>query len=337
MDYGEVLSKSWKIIWKFKALWLFGILAGCGASRGANFNFNNSYRVGGNGVSGPTPSLPPQIQQALYRFGLLFRDPAFIWKFLAVTVGIICILVLIQIVLSVMGRIGLIKGAAEADAGAERLAFGQLWKGSAPYFWRMVWLTLLLGGPFAVFAVVMVAVFIASLIPLARNNPDPSAGVAFLTLLFVLLGLFCVVFLLAIIIGFISRQAERAIVLENKPVLDSIKRGWEVLTKNLGPILLIWIIQLAISIIAGIVIALPLLAVLVPFMIIFLSSASGANSPSTTWLITLVFIVLAYLPVSWLANGILMAYLESVWTLTYIRLTKPKQDVSTPVALPANA
>ena len=32
MNYGEILSKAWKIIWKNKILWLFGILAGCSAS-----------------------------------------------------------------------------------------------------------------------------------------------------------------------------------------------------------------------------------------------------------------------------------------------------------------
>ncbi len=37
MDYGEVLSKAWKIAWKFKVLWIFGILAGCGASQGGKF------------------------------------------------------------------------------------------------------------------------------------------------------------------------------------------------------------------------------------------------------------------------------------------------------------
>ncbi len=56
MDYGEVLSKAWKIAWKFKVLWIFGILASCGQSRGGNFNFNNSFRTNGNGFSNSTPN-----------------------------------------------------------------------------------------------------------------------------------------------------------------------------------------------------------------------------------------------------------------------------------------
>ena len=41
MDYGEVLSKAWKIIWKHKVLWIFGILASFGQGSG-----------GGSGGSG---------------------------------------------------------------------------------------------------------------------------------------------------------------------------------------------------------------------------------------------------------------------------------------------
>jgi hypothetical protein len=29
IDLGEIITKSWKITWKFKVLWIFGILSGC--------------------------------------------------------------------------------------------------------------------------------------------------------------------------------------------------------------------------------------------------------------------------------------------------------------------
>ncbi len=34
MDFGEVFSKAWKIIWKYKILWLFGIFASCSGGGG---------------------------------------------------------------------------------------------------------------------------------------------------------------------------------------------------------------------------------------------------------------------------------------------------------------
>ena len=32
MDFGEILSRAWQIIWKHKILWVFGILAGCSST-----------------------------------------------------------------------------------------------------------------------------------------------------------------------------------------------------------------------------------------------------------------------------------------------------------------
>ena len=32
MDYGYALIRAWKITWKYKVLWIFGILAGCHAN-----------------------------------------------------------------------------------------------------------------------------------------------------------------------------------------------------------------------------------------------------------------------------------------------------------------
>jgi len=334
MDYGEVLSKAWKIAWKFKVLWIFGILAGCGASQGGNFNFNNSFRNNGNGFSNSTPNLPPAIMGQFYRFVHLFDDPSFIWKFVAVVIAVICVIVIVEIFLGTIGRIGLIKGSAEADAGAEKLTFGGLWKESTPYFWRVFWLSFLIGAPFAIAIIGIAAGFVVTMIPLASNNPN-MAG--FLILLPVLCILLCVILILGIVVSFISTQAERAIVLENKFVLDGLKRGWEVLTKNLGPILIIWLITAAIAFVAAIVIALPLLIVLVPLMIAFIANMNNLNFSFTPWLVAFVCIICAYVPISWFLNGVLMTYVQSVWTLTYLRITQPKQEEQTPVASPTNA
>lgn len=334
MDYGEILKKSWHIAWKFKVLWIFGILASCGQSQGGNFNFNNSFRTSGNGFSSPTPNLPPAMINEFYRFAYLFNNPSFIWKFVAVVIAVVCVIVMVEIFIGTMGRIGLIKGAAEADAGAERLTFGGLWKGSTPYFWRVFWLSFLIGTPFIIAVIAILVGVGVAMIPLLSANPNASFLLILLPVICVLL---CVIFILAIILGFISTQAERAIVLEDKSLLDGFRRGWEVLTKNLGPILIIWLIVAAISFVAAIVIALPLLVVLVPLVIAFLANMNSLNFSFTPWLVAFVCILCAYTPVAWLADGIVMTYLQSVWTLTYIRLTQPKQEEPAPIASPTNA
>lgn len=191
MDFGEVLTRAWRIVWKFKILWIFGIFASCGTHNGGSFNGGGSSGYETNGAPGSTPSLPPGFVNNMERLVSFFANPAV----LAVFFSVIGILVL--------------------------------------------------------------------------------------------------------------------------------------LTKNLGPILIIWLILLAAGIVAGILIALPVLIIVIPAVIAFI----GSNL-SFTPLIVAGLCLVAYIPVSLLANGILMAHIQSVWTLTYIRLTKPRQGAQVPIAVP---
>ena len=47
-NFGEVLTRAWQITWKYKVLWIFGILASCGRGGGN----------GGGGNSGGSSSRP---------------------------------------------------------------------------------------------------------------------------------------------------------------------------------------------------------------------------------------------------------------------------------------
>ena len=100
-----------------------------------------------------------------------------------------------------------------------------------------------------------------------------------------------------------------------------------------GPRLIIWFIAVVIGFAVGILVALPVFIILVPAFIAFMA---GGNNPSFTPLVIAGLCIVAYIPVSLVANGILTAYLESVWTLTYLRLTKLKPDSQVAIA-PQNA
>ena len=126
--------------------------------------------------------------------------------------------------------------------------------------------------------------------------------------------------------------------IENLGIIDGLRRGWTVFKQNVGPVLLIWLILVVISLVAGIVIALPVLIVVLPAAIVFASSfaGSGANpNLSFTPLIIAGLCLVAYSPFLLVLSGILTAYIQSVWTLTYLRLTRPKEIVdNTPVPAP---
>src|SRR3990172_6348588 len=111
MDFGKVLTRSWEIIWKFKALWIFGILASCGA----NFNVSGNYRMDRRDIG----NLPPNFQRFFDNmergFNQFFNEQNIGW-----IIALVCLAILIAILfwaIGVFGKAGLIKGALNAEAG----------------------------------------------------------------------------------------------------------------------------------------------------------------------------------------------------------------------------
>jgi hypothetical protein len=334
LDFGEVLGRAWRITWKFKVLWIFGILASCGTSSGGSYNSGSysNYQTNGNGFPRPTPNLPPGFVSGIDRFVRFMANPAVIVAFLS----LICLIVIISILVGTMGRIGLIKGASEADEGAEKLTFTSLWRSSLHYFWRLLWLSVLVGLPFFIIFLVLGVGLALALLPAIKSGTSEAAGAGIIGLVSILCVGGCFLILLAIAVGFVLRQAENAIVIENQTILGGLQRGWEVFKKNIGPIFIIWLITAGILLAGRFVIALPILIILIPIFIAFFSLGAGGTI-SYAPLIIAGLCILAYLPVSVVANGILMTFVESIWTLTFLRLTKPKPAEASALPLTANA
>src|SRR5689334_15573224 len=158
-NFGEVLTRAWKIIWKHKVLWIFGILASCGRGSGGNSGNSSRYSSGG-----PTPNLPPQVMQWFQWI------QSHLTQFIAITVTVFCVIWIIVAFLSTIGKIGLIRGTAQAEGGTESLLFGQLFSESMPYFWRMFGLSLILALPVLVLVIVLAAGALALIIPISQNS-----------------------------------------------------------------------------------------------------------------------------------------------------------------------
>jgi hypothetical protein len=309
-NFGEVLTRAWKIIWKHKVLWIFGILASCGRGGGGNSGNSSRYSSGG-----PTPNLPPQVMQWFQWI------QSHLTQFIAITVTVFCVIWIIVAFLSTIGKIGLIRGTAQAEGGAESLLFGQLFSESMPYFWRMFGLSLILALPVLVLVIVLAAGALALIIPISQNSGNgPAMGA--LAILPIMLGCFCLLIPIMFVLNMVFGQAQRAIVLEELGVMPAISRGWDVFRNNLGPIILMAIILTVIAFIIGLVIAIPILVIVVPAAFAF----AVGNAKNTTPLILAGVCFCLYLPVLWLLSGILTAYTESAWTLTYIQLTRKPES-----------
>jgi hypothetical protein len=316
-NFGEVLSRAWQIIWKHKVFWIFGILAGC--SRGGtsfNYSFNNSD------FNRRTAPVPPQVA---HFFSFMAQNAVAI---ISITVALVCIIWIVALFLGTIGRIGLIRGTGQVEAG-QNVAFGQLFSESMPYFWRVFGLSVLVGIPFLIVFGAVIAGFVVFGISAAQGNHTSALG--FVALLPLFLGCMCLLVPIGFVVNLIVRQAERSIVLENTGVLPSLSRGWDIFRTNLGPIFIMAIILGLIGLVVGVVIAIPVLIVVLPATLAFIAG----NEHNWTPMILALACICILTPVLWLVRGILMAYVESAWTLTYIRLVQPPD--ATPVIVEANA
>ena len=312
-NFGEVLTRAWQIIWKHKVLWVFGILASCG--RGGAGNGGGGSNTGYNYSSS---DLPPQVLH-------WFQNIAENWQtFLAVGIGIICTIWVLVIFLSTVGRIGLIRGTAQADAEAESIIFGQLFSESMPYFWRMFGLALIVAVPILIVVGTLFAGIMVFAISVSGGNDAGIFGV--IGMIPILIGCMCLFIPIMFVIGIIIRQAQNAIVLEDMAVLPSISRGWEVFRTNLGPVFVMAIILAIIGFVVGLVIAIPVFLVVFPTVIAFVLGQGQSFTP----LIFMGICMCIYIPVALVLQGILTSYTESAWTLTYMRLTqKPDAGIQT--------
>jgi hypothetical protein len=306
-NFGEILTRSWQIIWKHKILWVFGVLASC--SRGGGGGSGGGGGGGGGGGNGFDPGDVPQFSA----FEQWLNENW--WIFVIAVLAIVLVFALVAIFLGTIGRIGLIKGTYQAEQGAESLVLGELFSGSMPYFWRVFGLSFLIG---LAFLIILLPFFAFGVL---------SAGVGFLCLL----PLICILVPISWVVTIIIEQANTAIVLDDLTLMDGLRRGWEVVRGNLGPTLIMGLILFVISAVVGVVVALPIFLIVFPAMLGYF--AGGGES--TTPLIVMTVCFCLYLPVAVVLQGVMVAYTGSAWTLTYLRLTRPQGNA--PVALEANA
>ena len=302
MNFGEVLSRSWQIIWKHKVLWVFGILSGCSGtiwSAGSNTGYRFSGGEGGFYATN------------LSRF--ISQFPAWLFLLLAcILLFVVLSLVVFFIILSTLGQIGLIRGTQLADQGQKTISFGELLGSSTPYFWRVFGLYLLL------LAVLLILVPIL-ILPFSIL----TCGLGLIALVIALL-------LLPIVV----EQSIIAIVIEDLGTLDGLRRGWRVFSKNLGPmILMALILFVGIGLFIGFLVGLPMALLITPFLVGY---GLDSSSPSGAGILIAATCFVCLLPIWIVVIGALRAYITSAWTLTYLRLTGKSMPPTTspPEVLP---
>lgn len=239
MDYGNLFSRAWDIIWKNKFLILLGVLVALGGSSG---NGGNQFRYVFQDGNFNWNDMPQ------YDYGAPFQDLDL--SILAI-VGILALTVVLMVVglalwvAGTMARGGLISAVNDIETESPT-NFSDAFKAGWNKGWRLLGIDL-------VPAIPGFFLFIGSIITILAyggfidmmNGEWPFVGMGpFLPLLL----LFCLLLPIILFLSLMRTFANRACMLEDLGVISSYRRGFEVLADNLGTALILFLIQIAISI-----------------------------------------------------------------------------------------
>ncbi len=288
MDYGNLLTKTWEIIKKNTYLIFLGVLVGL-SSGGGGGGGGSRYAFSGDEFNGWGDM--PQFD-----FTQPFQHTDFSWLAVGGIIALIVVLFLIGMVFWVVGTIargGLISAVNDIEDG-KTSSFGAAFAAGWKKGWSLIGITLIPAIPGLILFIVGVSTFFAfGGMDIITTGYWPSTGIS-TTWPVILVVLGCVLVPISLILSLAAVFAYRACMLEDLGVMSAFRRGFEVLGDNLGSILLLGLIQIAVSIGLGILLIIP--AILMALCCLL-------------W------------PLLILIEGAISAYFSTLWTLAWREFT----------------
>lgn len=295
-DYGKLLSRAWDIIWKYKFLILLGVLVALGSSNGGTGAPGGG---GGGGFQGDRPDR--EWQQPPFEFPEEFpewdewehrRDRGI--PVLGIVLGILLLGVVIVIALALwvvatIARGALIDAVRVIESGGTS-SFSLAWQAGWRHGWQLLGIGILPAIPMLVLTIGGLGMtgVLAGLSGLFGREAAAFSGIGGLIGVFAALA--CIAAPLALVLGLLQTFANRACMFDHLGVFASYRRGWDVLVDNIGPVLVLFLIQIGINIAIGLVMILPGI---------------------------LMTICCVLWPVLLLIRGAIAAYFSTMWTLAW--------------------
>lgn len=299
-DFGNILTRAWQITWKYKVLWALSALPMI-----VSFLFFPLFIL-------PVYFLPDtngqreMFQSAEVILPLLF--------FVAVVVLMIMTFLVSGVSMSVTTL-----GVFRAQRGEDELSFAGLLNDSRQYIGRMLAVFLIINLTIGfVFTLFFLMVFALTLV---------SMGIASICLQPVMILITPLSFL---VLG-VLESAQAAVIVDDMGALDAVRRGLNIVRENIWKYIIMTLIIYFGSSILMSIFMFPIMASF--FGISFFVSPEQLDT-NMMLLVMFGFMCLFFLFMI-IFQSIIMTFMKSSLFLTYLHLTKPKQD--SPVMIEANA
>lgn len=303
MNYGDLISEAFRIVWRHKFLWFFGFFA---AGAGGSFNVPSGGGGGDGGTVGPLPGDLGGLGRALQEN---------LVTILVVAGTVVLLIVLFFIFMALLSEAALAESVAAIHRGEER-RFGAAWRAGLRFFWRVLGLRIMLF--LLAMAILLLIALVAGLPTLIVFVATESVGAR--VTVAVLMGLLAVLLLIAIFIPFaiLGQWALRRAVVAGTGAVGSIGEGYRLLRRNLGRSLLVWLVQVGVMLGVGIafLIVVVLVGLVLAIPVILLAVAEYATAAIAVGVVMFLIFLAIILPIS----GATGAFNHAYWTLAYLRV-----------------
>jgi hypothetical protein len=304
MDYGQVLKRSWHMVTRYRALWIFGIVLGI-----VTFSWNlvllgnlDEQNQAPRGIvvtpmAGETfydaldRTLRAELRGAKEEMSTALRELDRLFdrelgrRFVVDVATVLVVLAVALILTFIVARVA--RYASEAalirmvgdyeDTGERRSVWQGLRLGLSRTAWRFFFIDLAIDVP-VILAFLLLFALAFTPLALSFTGSKPATLIAGSL---VTGGLFMAGIVLAIVVGTLlsvfKRFFRQACALESLGVIASIRRGWAVLRQRPADVLVMWLIMLGVALGWAILVALSFL-VLFPVLLVFivLGGVAGA-------------------------------------------------------------
>ncbi len=329
MDHMKVLRRSLEITWRYRVLWVFGILlaltsgggGGNGGSRGGSFSPpSGSQGQGAAPFRGfQSPNIPPEVVSTLIVIGIALAC-------------VILVLIVVSAIVRYVSETALIRMVDDHEATGEKRSIRQGFRwGWSRSSLRLFAIDLLVFVPLVAGFILLILLALAPLLLWATHSQ--TAGIVGTVTTIGLVILFVLLFIVAIAAAsLLVYFFRRVCVLEEVGVVESIRRGYALVRRHLKDVFIMWLIMVGLTI-GWAIVMIPVVILLVLLGLVLgggpallaggLAGMASQGGP-LPWILAgaiglPIFLLVLIVPLTVL-GGLWEVYRSGVWTLTYREL-----------------
>ncbi len=298
-DFGNVLTRAWQITWKHKVLWVISALPMI-----VSFLFFPLFVL-------PVYFLPDvDGQREMFQSAEIILPAIFFIVF--------AFLLVVSFLLSGVSMSAATLGVFRAERGEGELSFARLLSDGRQYFGRILGVLLIVNLTIGlVFTLLFLMIAVLTML---------TMGIASICLQPIII----LITPLSFLVFGVLESAQAAVIVDNMNALDAVKRGMNIVRKNIWKYVILTVI---IYVGSSVIMSFFMTPLMVPFFALSFFS-STQNFDSRMMMVVMLGFMCLFFPLMTAFQSIMMTFMKSALFLSYQRLAKPAE--SAPVFVEAN-